>query len=227
MINWLKLPADRIMIALIWIAFVAYTLQLAPLDHAETWPMVKHLLTFQLSQVNAYLFAIFWMMGVWPMIYAAVMFADGRLQKLPAWLYFLASNGTGMLSLAPYLILRQPNPSFAGCKDSWLALLDAHRLGIILSLITLGLLTYALAVGDWQEFLQQWRSLPFVHLITLDFCLMALLFPTLLEDDMARREVQSSTIFWAVALLPLFGPLVYLCLRPPLPPVTPPLLIKY
>jgi hypothetical protein len=47
---------------------------------------------------------------------------------------------------------------------------------------------------------------------------MGLIFPltSLFDDDMARRGVQDSRIFWSVALVPLFGPLVYLCLRPSL-----------
>lgn len=47
--------------------------------------------------------------------------------------------------------------------------------------------------------------------------LFGLLFPTLLRDDMARRGLKDARLFWAVALLPLFGPLAYLCFRPSLP----------
>ncbi|MCT7957688.1 hypothetical protein [Laspinema palackyanum] len=41
--------------------------------------------------------------------------------------------------------------------------------------------------------------------------------PILLGDDMARRGGHDSRVFWAVAIVPLLGPLVYLSLRPPLP----------
>lgn len=68
----------------IWVGFVAYTLWLAPLDQPDTWPLVKKLLTLQWGDVNAILLAIFWMMGIWPMIYACLMFADGRMQNLGA-----------------------------------------------------------------------------------------------------------------------------------------------
>jgi len=44
--------------------------------------------------------------------------------------------------------------------------------------------------------------------------LLSSLVPTLLVDDMARRGLSDRRIFWAVALVPLFGPLVYLVLRP-------------
>lgn len=208
----------RIIISLIWLWFTAYILWLAPLDRPETFPIVQKLLTFQWWDVNAYLFAIFWMMGVWPMIYACLMFIDGRMQRLPAFLYFLASNGTGIVGLAPYLVLRKRSQTFCGKKDRWLQLLDSHRMGVLLSLTTIALVGYALLLGDWQDFIHQWRTVPFVHLISLDFCLMGILFPLspLLDDDMARRGVQDARLFWAVALLPLWGALAYLCLRPPL-----------
>ncbi len=91
-------------------------------------------------------------------------------------------------------------------------------MGISLSVITIGLLSNAAVIGDWQDFLHQWYTVPFVHLITLDFCFMCVLFPlsTLFRDDMARRGLRDPRIFWTVALVPLFGPLAYLCLRPSL-----------
>jgi hypothetical protein len=57
----------------------------------------------------------------------------------------------------------------------------------------------------------------FVHLISLDFCLMCIVFPAVLGDDMARRRLRNSQIFWLVTLVPLFGALAYLCFRPSLP----------
>jgi hypothetical protein len=42
------------------------------------------------------------------------------------------------------------------------------------------------------------------------------LFPLLLGDDMARRGWNNPQIFWLISLVPLFGPLIYLCVRPAL-----------
>jgi hypothetical protein len=202
----------------IWLIFTGYTAWLAPLDQPDTWSLLQKLLTFQLGSINAYLVAIFWLMGVWPMIYACLMFVDGRMQQIPAWPYFLASNGSGVIGLIPYLGLRDRNQTFSGQKDRWLELLDSHRMGAVLSLTTAGLIAYALLVGDWGDFVHQWQTEPFVHLISLDFCLMCLVFPltSLFNDDMARRDFNDARIFWIVALVPLFGPLAYLCVRPPL-----------
>jgi hypothetical protein len=203
---------------LIWVAFVAYTIALAPLDQPDTWPLVQKLLTLKWTEINAFIPALFSLMGVWPMIYACLMFADGRMQKFRAWPYFLGSNGTGVICLLPYLIFRESNQEFSGQEDKLLINLDKRSTGVLLLLSTIALLAYALMAGDWEDYVQQFQTRHFVHLISLDFCLMCLIFPltSLFDDDMARRGLRDSRIFWAVALVPLFGPLVYLCLRPPL-----------
>lgn len=209
----------KITLLLIWVGFVGYTLWLAPLDQPDTWPLAKKLLTLQWGELNAFIPALFSLMGVWPMIYACLMFADGRTQNFRVWPYFIGSNFTGVICLLPYLILRRRNREFYGDKDQWLRILDKRSTGIYLLLGTMGLLAYAILAGDWGDYLQQFQTRHFVHLISLDFCLMCLVFPltSLFDDDMARRGLQDSRIFWATALVPLFGPVLYLCLRPPLP----------
>ncbi|MBD1926746.1 DUF2834 domain-containing protein [Trichocoleus sp. FACHB-90] len=209
----------KVVLFLIWVTFVAYTIWLAPLDQPDTLPLVKNLLTFHLEKVNAILTSIFWLMGVWPMIYACLMFADGKMQNFRVWPYFIGSNGIGVICLIPYLILRKSNQDFDSRKDYLLKILDSRLTGIFLVLSTIGLLSYAILVGDWADYIQQFQTRTFVHLISLDFCLMCLTFPltSLFDDDMARRGLKDSRIFWAVALVPLFGPLTYLCLRPSLP----------
>ncbi|HEY9725097.1 MAG TPA: DUF2834 domain-containing protein [Chroococcales cyanobacterium] len=213
----------KLALFLMWAGFVAYVLWLAPLDRSDTWPLVKKLLTLQWGKVNAIIPAIFSLMGVWPMIYACLMFPDGRMQNFRAWPYFLTSNGTGVICLMPYLILRKRNQEFYGKKDKWLRMLDKRSTGVTLLISTIGFLAYAAIAGDWGDYVQEFQSRHFVHLISLDFCLMCLIFPltSLFDDDMARRGLNDSRIFWAVALIPLFGPLIYLCLRPPLSETSP------
>lgn len=209
----------KIILFLIWITFTTYTMLLAPLDQPDTWPLVQKLLTFQLAEVNAILVCIFWLMGVWPMIYACLMFADGKMQKVRAWPAWIGSNGMGIIGLTPYLLLRESNQEFDGKKNKLIKDLDKRSTGIALLLITLGLFAYALIAGNWSDYVQQFQTRAFVHLISLDFCLMCLISPitSLFEDDMARRGLKDRRIFWAVTLIPLFGALIYLCLRPPLP----------
>ncbi|MBD2111711.1 MULTISPECIES: DUF2834 domain-containing protein [Cyanophyceae] len=208
----------RLLLATIWIGFLGYILWLAPLDQPFTWSFAHNLVTLQWGEVNAYLMVIFWMMGVWPMIYACLMFADGQTQPFPSWPFFVVSNLVGVIGLIPYLLVRQRNSAFSGKKDFWLDLLDRRSTGVALLLTTLMLFTIAVTVGDWNDYVTQFRSYAFVHLISLDFCLMGLIFPltSLIDDDMQRRGVYRTERVWAIALVPLFGPLIYLCWRPAL-----------
>jgi hypothetical protein len=209
----------RLILAAIWIGFVGYVLWLAPLDRPYTWTFARHLVTLHWGEINAYLLAIFWLMGVWPMIYACLMFADGRMQPFPAWPFFIGSNFTGVICLLPYLLVRQRNQIFYGEKDDWLSWLDRRSTGVVLLMTAIVLIAFAVITGDWPDFWAQFHTHAFVHLITLDFCLMGVIFPltSLLDDDMQRRGVDQTRWFWAIALVPLFGPLMYLCWRPALP----------
>jgi hypothetical protein len=149
-------------------------------------------------------------------MHSCLLFFDGRMQKIPAWPFALASVGTGVLGFLPYLALREPNQEFAGSKDTWLKLLDSRWTGVILSLSAIGLIVYGLVFGDWGNFVEQYQTSKFINAMSLAVCLLVLLFPSLLGDDMARRGLKNPSLFWAVALVPLVGPMLYLCLRPPL-----------
>lgn len=81
-------------------------------------------------------------------------------------------------------------------------------------------LIYAFSQGDWSNFIQQWQSSRFIHVMSLDFCLLCLIFPVLLKDDMARRGLKNNALFWVVALVPLLGSSIYLMIRPPLEEIT-------
>lgn len=194
---------------LIWLGFIVYVLLFAP-------P-----LNISLPQLlNPVVIAAFSLVGIWLSIYSCLVFADGRMQRIPAWGFMLASIASGTIGLIPYLALRQPNQEFSGEKDAWLALLDSKATGVILTISTIVLLLFAIVFGDWSLFIQSFQNDKFIHGMTLALLLFALLFPypTLLSDDMARRGLlKESQLFWIVALIPLFGPLAYLCLRPNIP----------
>lgn len=136
----------------------------------------------------------------------------------------LAAIATGVVALMPYLALRQPNQSFSGEQDPWLAVLDSQLTGVGLLLSTAALVLFAALWGDWAGFAQEFMTNRFIHGMSLAFILFCGLFPypTLRQDDMARRGLSpDSQLFqiaaWQIAVwVPLLGPLAYLCLRPPL-----------
>jgi hypothetical protein len=209
--------SKKIAFGLLWLGFVAYAFLAAPPDRPDTFTLITNLSTGKWQGINPLIVALFNIMGIWPVIYSCVMFADGRGQKIPAALFAGASFAVGAFAILPYLALRQPNPRFDGKKNAFLKLLDSRITGIFLTLGSCILVAYGLWGGDWGDFIQQWQTSRFIHVMSLDFCLLCLLFPAFVGDDMARRKWKNTAFFWLTALIPLFGSLIYLCVRPPLP----------
>ena len=209
----------KIGFGLLWIGFVSYAVLLAPPNQPDTFDLILRMSTGDWAGINPLIIALFNLMGIWPMIYACLLLADGRNQKLRAWPFLIGSFGLGAFTLLPYLALRQPNPTFIGVKNWLIRLLDARMTGVLLALGAIALLIYGFSQGNWSDYIYEWQTRRFVHVMSLDFVMLCLLFPALLGDDMARRGWQNqSAIFWSVALLPLIGPLVYLIVRPSLQP---------
>jgi hypothetical protein len=207
----------KIGFGLLWVGLLVYAFLLAPPNQPDTVELIKNLSTGKWEGINPLIISLFNIMGVWPLIYSGLLFIDGREQKIPAWLFATGSFGVGAFALLPYLALRQPNQQFTGSKDIFIKLMDSRWLGVVLTLGSLALLSFGLLNGDWRDFIQQWQTNRFIHVMSLDFCLLCLLFPALLGDDMARRGLKNPAFFWVIALLPLIGSSLYLCLRPPLP----------
>lgn len=203
----------KIGFGLLWLGFIAYAFLLAPPDAPNTLELIKNLSTGQWQGINPFIIALFNIMGIWPVIYSAVLFIDGRGQKIPAWPFASASFAVGAFALLPYLALRNSNPQFAGKKNAFIKALDSRVTGIILTIAAAILVGYGLIAGNWGDFVQQWQNSRFIHVMSLDFCLLSLLFPALLGDDMARRGWKNDSI-WLIGFIPLFGPLFYLCVRP-------------
>lgn len=208
----------KITLWLIWAGFIVYVVFLAPPIHLqETWTLLIKILTVQWADINPIILSLFALIGVCIFIYSSVLFFDGRMQKISFWPFALASVGTGVIGLIPYLALREANQEFSGQKDAFLQLLDSRLTGLLATLFTIGLLAFGILAGDWGDFIQQFQGDRFINGMSLAFCLFCLLFPTVLGDDMARRGyLSNSQLFWVIALLPLLGPLAYLCWRPPL-----------
>ena len=199
-----------------WLGFITYAFLLAPPNQPDTFELIKNLSTGKWEGINPLVVSLFNIMGVFPMIYSCLLFIDGRGQKIPAAPFASISFGVGAFAVLPYLAVRKPNPKFVGKKNIFLKILDSRLTGIALSIGAIAIVGYGLN-GDWNNFVQQWQTDRFIHVMSLDFCLLCLLFPALLGDDMARRGIKNSAIFWITALIPLFGSLAYLCVRSPLP----------
>lgn len=202
--------------ALLWLGFSLYAFLLAPPAQPDTLDLIIKLSSGEWSGINPAIVALFNLMGIWPMVYACMALIDGVGQKVPAWPFVAASFGVGAFALLPYLALRQSNPTFEGSKTKLINLLDSVWLGRAIFLGSAVLLAYGLFNGDWSDFAQQWRSSQFIHVMSLDFCMLCAVVNPLLKDDMAKRGMDNPVLFWVATLVPLLGIAFYLSVRSPL-----------
>ncbi len=215
---------------LLWLAFSLYAFVFAPdeVSSSATLDLIIRLSSGQWQGINPLIVTLFNLMGIWPMIYACLALIDGAGQKIPAWPFVSASFGVGAFALLPYLALRQHNPTFTAAKSRLVKVLDSPWTGRSLLLATLALLSYGLSQGDlsanWYDFTAQWQTSRFIHVMSLDFCILCAVVAPLLRDDMAKRQMNgpmngptsSATLFWVGTLVPLLGILLYLSVRSPL-----------
>ena len=207
----------RSLLGLLWLSFIIYAFGFAPPDQPDTLDLIQRLSIGNWNGINPATVALFNLMGIWPMVYACLALLDGQGQQVPAWPFVLGSFALGAFLLLPYLVLRQPHSVFSSPKSKLLALVDSQWLGASLLTGTLILMGYGLYYGDWANFLYQWQTSRFIHVMSLDFCLLWLLVPSLLGDDMARRSLNDPRLFWLVSVVPLLGIVAYLTFRPSLP----------
>ncbi|MGF1516191.1 MAG: DUF2834 domain-containing protein [Nodosilinea sp.] len=205
----------------LWLGFILYTFILTPPDRVDTADLILRLSTGDWEGINPAIVALFNAMGLWPMVYAAVALIDGHSQKQEgqnrrAWPFVLASFAVGAFALLPYLALRQPNSTFSGHQSRLLHLTESRWFGGALAVGAIALAAFALLKGDWPDFWQQWQTSRFIHVMSLDFVALWLLFPVLLRDDMDRRVLSQPWVVAAVLALPLVGACLYLALRPSL-----------
>ena len=225
----------KIFLGLFWLVFVIYSVisgaSLSATMSADLDLIVK-LVVGEWSGINPLITAIFYMMGIFPLLYGALILFESAEQKISPYPFFFGSMGFGAFALLPYFALRQhrdyrgggnfalsrgqSNSAWNGQKNLWLKILDSRVMAIIASVAMMTFLVWGITQGNWSDFITQWQTSQFVHVMSLDFCVLCCLFIAILDDDLERRSV-TSKLLRKVALIPLFGALVYWCLRPQLP----------
>jgi hypothetical protein len=215
---------NKVVFGSIWLAFSGYAFWLAPPDSADSLQLIINLSTGKWDGINPLIVALFNLMGILPMVYACLILIDGKTQQISAGIFSAASFAVGAFAILPYLALRTPDsthPSDSKIERRGLIkLVDSRWLGVVLSIGTIVLLSYGITQGNWSDFVQQWYSSRFIHVMSLDFCLLTLLLPTLINDDIERRNFSNHQLVKALSFVPLFGGLIYLCIRPNLPDFT-------
>ena len=90
-------PAYKIFLGIIWLGWIVHAFFFAPQQEVAGMAEIMQLAQMDTSAFDASVIALFNLMGVWPMIMAAILLTDGRGQRLPALRghYVYADYGTG------------------------------------------------------------------------------------------------------------------------------------
>lgn len=170
--------------------------------------------------MNPLIVALFNAMGLWPLLYGPLLLIDGQQRGWRAWPFAIASFGAGAFALMPYFVLRPlPTGSLPTAWPPFLQKLDRRWLALPLG-IAIALLGVLALQGDWADFVQQFQSSRSIHVMTLDFACLTLLFPVLLLED-AQRRGDRRPVWALIGFIPLLGAVIYQAGRLPLPTAKP------
>jgi uncharacterized membrane protein len=62
----------------LWLGFLLYAVFFAPPDAPDTLTLIQHLSAGEWEGLNPLIIALFNLMGIWPLVYCAVLFAEGN-----------------------------------------------------------------------------------------------------------------------------------------------------
>ncbi|EXB34471.1 hypothetical protein L484_004861 [Morus notabilis] len=175
-------------------------------------------------RMNQVLVALWYIMGLWPLVYSNLLLPTGRSSKsnVAAWPFIVLSLFGGVYALLPYFVLWKPPPPPVEESE-----LSKWPLNFLESKLTAGIsLAAGLGIfvctglangGDWKEFFQYFRESRFIHVTCLDFTLLSAFAPFWVYNDMtARKWFDKGSWLLPLSLVPFVGPALYILLRPPL-----------
>lgn len=174
-------------------------------------------------RMNSVLVSLWYIMGLWPLVYSMLLLPTGRSSKtnIPVWPFLILSCFGGAYALLPYFILWRPPPPPVEENElgRWpLNFLESKLTsGILLAAGLTIIINAALNGGEWKEFYQYFRESKFIHITCLDFTLLSAFGPFWVYNDMtARKWYDKGSWLLLISLVPFLGPALYLVLRPSL-----------
>lgn len=215
LVNLMPLLTRRLLLLALLVADILYAVFAAPKGDPPGNLFLK-LALGQGPAKNPAIWGVFQLLGIVPLMYWALLFPDGRGQKVWAWPFAFGMMAFGAFSLLPYLILRRPySDAVPGARNLAVRWFAGRPFALFVAVALVSLLVWILLFGNLVDYVYWFRVSNFVHVMTIDLLILTLLFPALLRDDMARRGVSDESFLGRAALaLPLLGPVWYLVMRP-------------
>ncbi|XP_044503138.1 uncharacterized protein LOC123223815 isoform X3 [Mangifera indica] len=141
--------------------------------------------------MNEVLVSLWYIMGLWPLVYSMLLLPTGRSSKskIPVWPFLILSFFGGAYALLPYFVLWKPPPPPVEETE-----LSRWPLNFLESKLTAG-----------------------IHVMSIDFTLLSTFAAFWVYNDMtARKWYDKGSWLLPVSLVPFLGPALYLFLRPSL-----------
>ncbi|PRW58694.1 hypothetical protein C2E21_3280 [Chlorella sorokiniana] len=178
--------------------------------------------------LNAIVTNLFLVMGVWPLIYTSLLIPSGKSDNgVPAWPFVTLSYGIGAFGLLPFMALWQPPrqppkvPADAADLQGWQNLMQKGMESPVVAVLCLAGATWCVAQAalagpqQWNAYFRLLEESRFINVMTCDFlCLCALAPFWMANDAQLRNWDKRDSLLPILSVLPLFGPAIYLCLRP-------------
>ncbi|XP_021889931.1 uncharacterized protein LOC110808672 isoform X1 [Carica papaya] len=220
--NW----TSSLLLFLLWGALMYYVFNLTPdqTPSRDTY-FLKKLLNLAGNdgfKMNEVLVSLWYIMGLWPLVYSMLLLPTGRSSKsnIPVWPFLVLSCFGGAYALLPYFVLWKPPPPPVEETEltKWpLNFMESKVTAVISFAAGLCIVIYAGLSngGEWEEFCQYFRESKFIHIMSIDFMLLSAFAPFWVYNDMtARRWYDKGWWLIPASLVPFLGPALYLVLRP-------------
>ena len=217
----------------LWAGLVSYAFFLSPNQTPlrDQYFIMKVLnLVEDTVPINDLFYWIFFVMGIFPLIYTALLIPAGKSRNnIPVWPFTTLSYLFGAYALFPYMALWQPLKTPPQLPPSEEDLQGAGNLlakGMESPVLALGLFGGALfcvynivtAAADGAtlgEYIKLFQESRLVHATTLDFITLSSLAPFWMSNDADLRKWEPRNTFIPIfSVLPVVGPALYLVLRP-------------
>jgi hypothetical protein len=201
------MQSERLESLVLWLVLLAAAVFWGPPAASDANDVIMKMVTGRLDGVNPSLYALFNLMGLFPLAFLCLLAFDSTEQRVPKWPFVILSFGLGAYVLLPYLVLRRWNLPRRAVSTWWQRVLGSRFVGGVLTVLAIGLVVLFL-FGDVQAFVHAFRTEQFPYAMSLDFfaCCVA---GALLGREEAR--VRGQHILQWLALVPAVGvPLVLL-----------------
>jgi hypothetical protein len=218
----------------LWAALLGYAFLLAP-NQVPQFDMYLLRKFLNLEEpdgvsINTVFTSLFYVMGLWPLMYTALLIPAAKNKAVPAMPFVALSYGIGAFGLLPFMALWRPDGTVkAGDlpprEEDTAGFGNVITRGMENRYVAYGILAGAIfcvasaataGAASWRDYGTLFFMSRFVHVTSVDFMTLTLLAPFWMENDARLRRWEGADTWKLTGLqcVPVLGPAVYLCLRP-------------